>query len=279
MCHSQTKFKAEIEKRDDKFKDTIYNFGEEEGECWALCRWLRARKYDVTEVVKMVEEATEVRAEAKTHDFYPDPKAALGCDSALYFAQFPQLYTGYAKNGAPLFISKPGVLNVDAVECITTLDGILKFHWFIMMHDFGDRLRAQKKEQNTFKRFECVIVLDLAHLTTAQLGKRALAIIKEQAKIDSLCFPETMSKMIIVNAPVFFAASWRLIKGWLDPRTSSKIDVISGRTHWEKLLKEYVDVDQIPNDYGGTGPNTVETLDSTSPGDMKRLRTVVLACR
>lgn len=275
----QVKFKSEVEKRGGDFKDTVYNFGEEEGECWALCRWLRARKYDYNEVVTMITEATALRADAKTSDFYPDPKAALGCDANVYFAQFPQLYTGFAKNGAPLFISKAGVLNVDAVECITTLDGILKFHWYIMMHDFGDRLRAQKKENDKFKRFECVIVLDLAHLTTTQLGSRALAIIKEQSKIDSLCFPETMSKMVIVNAPVFFAASWRLIKGWLDPRTTSKIDVISSRTSWEKKLKEFIDDDQLPEDYGGSGPNTTETLDSTAPGDMKRLRTVVMYLR
>jgi len=268
-----------VEKRGDEFKDTIFNFGIDEGECWALCRWLRARKFNYDDVITMIDEATTCRAEAKKADFYPEPKAALGCDGNLYFAQFPQLYTGVAKNGAPLFISKPGVLNVDAVECITTLDGIIKFHWYIMMHDFGDRLRAQKKADPKFKRFECVIVLDLAHLTTTQLSSRALAIIKEQSKIDSLCFPETMSKMIMINSPVFFSASWRLIKGWLDPRTTSKIEVYSGRSYWEKRLKELVDEDVLPSDYGGKFTNTVEILDSQSPGDMKRLRTVVMYVR
>ena len=268
-----------MEKRGGDFKDTVYSFGEEEGECWALCRWLRGRKFVVDDVVKMIEEATEVRADAKTQDFYPDPKAALGCDAALYYAQYPQLYTGFAKNGVPLFISKAGVLNVEAVECITNLEGILKFHWFIMMHDFGDRLRAQKQENPDFKNFQFLTVLDLAHLTTAQLGSKALAIIKEQAKIDSLCYPETMYKMVIVNAPVFFTATWRIIKGWLDPRTTAKIDVISSRSKWETKLKELVDIDQLPSDYGGKGPDTTTTLASLSPGGMKRLETDLLACR
>jgi hypothetical protein len=145
-------FREEVEKRGGDFRSTVYCFGEEEGEAWALCRWLRARKYVYGDVIQMVEEATETRKSAKDTDFYPNPVDALGCEASLFFAQYPQLYTGFAKNGAPLFISKPGNLNVDATECITTLDGIVKFHWHIMMHDFAQRLRAQKAKDPNFKK-------------------------------------------------------------------------------------------------------------------------------
>lgn len=273
------KFKAEVEKRGGDFRSTVYCFGEEEGEAWCLLRWCRARKFNFEDVIKMIEEATETRAEAKRQGFFPDPKAALGCDISLYFAQFPQLYSGFAKNGAPLFISKPGVLNVDAVEQITTLEGILEFHWYIMMHDFGDRLRKRKESDPNFKRFECVCVLDLENLTTSQLTSRSLAIIKTQAAVDSICFPETMNKMIIINGPMFFSATWSLIKGWLDPRTASKIDVISSRSKWEKRLLELVDAESLPRDYGGQGPDTKTTLASQQPGDMKRLSTEVMYVR
>lgn len=105
------------------------------------------------DVITMVEEATAARAEAKIKDFYPDPKEALGCDLSFYITNYPQLYTGVSKSGAPIFISKPGVLNVDAMECLTTIDGIVKFHWYAQMHDFKDRLRAQKlKDPSKFKK-------------------------------------------------------------------------------------------------------------------------------
>jgi CRAL/TRIO domain len=109
-------------------------------------------------------------------------------------------------------------------------------------------------------RFECFCVLDLKGLTMSALSSKALAITKEQAAIDSVCFPETMSKMIIVNAPTFFAATWRIIKGWLDPRTASKIEVISNVKTMEKRLLELIDVDQLPVDYGGKGEHTEVTL-------------------
>jgi hypothetical protein len=276
----QTKFKEEVEKRDADFRSTLYSFGEEEGEVFCLCRWLRARKYVYDDVIKMVEEATETRKEAKSKDFYPDPKEALGCDMATYFAQYPQLYSGFAKNGAPVFISKPGVLNVDAVECITTLEGIVNFHWYIMQRDFADRLRAQKAKDPRFKRFECVCILDLDGLTLGQLTSRALTIIKEQAAIDSICFPETMCKMYIVNGPRFFGATWKLIRGWLDPRTAGKIEVVSDRKNWTKKLLDVVEEDQLPEDYGGKGPNTQATIENDNfAGNLKRMHTEVLYLR
>jgi len=274
------KFKEVIDSRGGDFKDTVYCFGEEEGEVFALCRWCRARKFDLEAILRMVEEATACRAAAKSVQFYPDPAAALGCEMAVYAANYPQVYSGYAKNGAPLYFSKMGLLNIEAIECITTVSSIVKYHWYVMMHDFGTRLRAHKEKNPTFQKFECVCVMDCAQLTMAQLGSRALAIIKEQSAIDSLCFPETLNKMYIVNSPLFFSATWSIIKGWLDPRTTSKIEVISNRKTWEKALLEYVDAEQLPSDYGGTGPNTQDTMETdTFTGKLKRVHSEVLYVR
>ena len=73
--------------------------------------------------------------------------------------------------------------------------------------------------------------------------------------------------MLIINAPTFFAATWRIIKGWLDPRTAAKIEVISSRSASEKRLAEIANLDQLPSDYGGTGPSTDDILAKSFDGD------------
>lgn len=275
-----TQFRNEVEKRGRDFRETVYSFGEEEGEPYALCRWLRARKFKLDAVIQMVEEATKVREEPKKHDFYPDPKAALGVDTHVYIGQYPQLYHGNGKNGCPIFISKPGELNINAVECITTFPGILRYHWYAMMHDFATRLRANKAKNENFTRFECIIVLDLGALSVSQLNSRTLNVIKEQAFIDSLCFPETMNKMIIINAPRFFSATWKIIKGWIDVRTANKIEIIASRKSWEKRLLELADPSDLPSDYGGTGADSKTCiLRETTTGDMKKSLTELLHVR
>jgi CRAL/TRIO domain len=85
--------------------------------------------------------------------------------------------------------------------------------------------------------------------------------------------------MFIINCPMFFSASWRLIKGWLDPRTASKIEVISSKDQAKKKLLELIDVDQLPSDYGGTGPDTKESLKKDIPGDVNKLHTEMLYLR
>eukprot|EP00551_Chaetoceros_affinis_P005848 CAMPEP_0203683444 /NCGR_PEP_ID=MMETSP0090-20130426/47525_1 /ASSEMBLY_ACC=CAM_ASM_001088 /TAXON_ID=426623 /ORGANISM="Chaetoceros affinis, Strain CCMP159" /LENGTH=511 /DNA_ID=CAMNT_0050552591 /DNA_START=261 /DNA_END=1797 /DNA_ORIENTATION=+ len=259
------KFREEIKKRGGEFKNTIYSFTEEEGEAYTLTRWLRARKYNLSDTITMVEEATECRSQPRIHDYYPNPEAALGCPPQVFIAQYPQLYSGFSKLGCPVFYSKPGMLEIDGVECITTLEGILKFHWHVMQHDYKQRLLEFKRDNPSFKRFECVSILDLTNLTLSKLGSRTMDIIKKQANIDSLCFPETMNKMVIVNAPRFFSATWTIIKGFLDARTAAKIELFSSSSAAEKCLKELIDVDQIPVDYGGTAESTDDTMARMSP--------------
>lgn len=275
------RFKEIVDLRGGDFKETIYSFGEEEeGEVYALCRWLRARKFVFTDVMTMVEEATKCVSVPKAAGYFPDPKKALGCPAAVYQAQYPQLYSGFGKDGSPVFYSKTGVLNIEAVECITTVENIVKYHWYVMMHDYVKRLQAHKKANPSFKKFECIIVLDMANLTVGQLNSRTLAIIKEQSAIDSLCFPETMYKMFIINCPRFFTASWNIIKQWIDARTANKVEVLGGRKTWEKKLLEYIDADQLPADYGGSGPMTQDTMEKEGfTGDLKRLHTEVLSIR
>jgi len=264
-----TKFRAEVNKRGGEFRNTVYSFTYEEGEAYTLTRWLRARKYNLSDTITMVEEATQTRAKPRQHDYYPNAELALGVDPALFNAQYPQLYSGFSKSGCPVFYSKPGRLDIDGIECITTLEGILKYHWHVMQQDYKSRLLAFKLENPDFKRFECVSVLDLSHLTVTKLGSRTLDIIKKQASIDSLCFPETMNKMVIVNAPTFFNVTWKMIKGFVDVRTASKIELFSSTKAAEKCLKGLIADDQLPRDYGGTAESTDVTLAKMSVSKIK----------
>ena len=93
------KFSKELQNRGEDWQNTVFSFGRNECEEYALCRWLRARKFVLEDVLTMVDEATQMRIEPKRHDFYPDPKSALGVEEAIYKTQYPQLFYGNAKNG------------------------------------------------------------------------------------------------------------------------------------------------------------------------------------
>jgi len=258
-------FRQEVfsEGRTDNFRSTVFSFDRAKEEVpYALCRWLRARKYNLADTIKMVEEAMECTNAPRRHNFYPDPSAALSVERSLYIKQYPQIYYGHAKNGCPVFISQPGRLNIEAIGCLTSIPSIINFHWHAMMHEFVDALYSQHKTSDgKFKRYECVCILDLAHLTPSKVGKRQLNIIKVQSTIDSLCFPETLNKMVIVNAPGFFSMTWKLIRGWIDQRTASKVEVVgTGKEKLFKKLSNFIDPDELPSDYGGNGTSIADIL-------------------
>ncbi len=96
-------------------------------------------------------------------------------------------------------------------------------------------------------------VLDLKGMGMAHVTQKCMDQCKLLIGTDNIAYPETLGKMLIINAPYVINIAWNIIKGWLDPRTQNKIEIIgSGETSMAKL-REFIDEDQIPKMYGGTG--------------------------
>jgi len=60
---------------------------------------------------------------------------------------------------------------------------------------------------------------------------------------------------VIVNAPSFFTIAWKLIKQFIDARTSSKIEIYSSSKEGKNRLLELIDGKSVPSDYGGSAPS------------------------
>lgn len=66
---------------------------------------------------------------------------------------------------------------------------------------------------------------------------------------DLAFFPERLHRMIVINAPWYFPALYNLFKPFIDPRTREKILILG--TDFASSLEEYMELSQIPSDYGG----------------------------
>jgi hypothetical protein len=147
-------FAKEIQKGNVKdWKDTLFCFGTNEEEEYAYCRWLRARKFNLDATLSMIEQATQLRIEAKAHAFYPDPQDALGVEESIFKSQYPQLFYSHAKNGCPVYITRPGALNMKGLECITTIENMNKYQWHCMVHSYAKVFQSQQKADPHFKRY------------------------------------------------------------------------------------------------------------------------------
>ena len=110
------------------------------------------------------------------------------------------------------------------------------------------RLEACSLKRGT-KLHRGTIIMDIKGAPLTQFQK-IRSVIENVSKISSNYYPETLSKMFIINAPALFTAVWKIIKAFLDERTSSKIEILG--SNYEKHLLEAIDAENLPSSLGGT---------------------------
>jgi len=71
-------------------------------------------------------------------------------------------------------------------------------------------------------------------------------------KIMESNYPESLRKIIIINAPKIFTMVFALFKAFMSQLTIDKIQVYGTDDAWRSALLEEVDADQLPPLYGGT---------------------------
>lgn len=81
-----------------------------------------------------------------------------------------------------------------------------------------------------------------------------LAVVKEFASIDKEQYPETLGRLFIINTPSAFPFVWRMVKGFLDPGVTMKIQVLGNESEWKPVLFDFIGEENLSSTYGGLLP-------------------------
>nr|GEY77093.1 phosphatidylinositol/phosphatidylcholine transfer protein SFH9 isoform X1 [Tanacetum cinerariifolium] len=176
-----------------------------------------ARKFDIDKAVQMWVEMLNWRkdygADTILEDFVYDEYEEVR-------TYYPHGYHGVDKEGRPVYIERLG--KVDPTCSV-----------------------AARRHIDS-----CTTILDVHGMHWMSFGKVAHDLLMRMQKIDGDNYPETLHQMFIVNAGSGFKLLWNTAKGFLDPRTTSKIHVL-GNKYQTKLL-EIIDSSQLPDFLGGS---------------------------
>ena len=257
-------FRKQITSDDDNNDDNatrreiVFAFHKIENEAYAICRYLRAREFDIEATLKMIDGYIPRWKEGREHNFYPDFNAVTnhnGDESAL-LSQFPLVIGGLAKNGCLILYFTVKHLSLDGTECVANLDKIGPYMWYLVLQKYVNEVQKRQADDPTVKirPVQVLVVADLDGLQLLTL-RRAMPALQTALGILSV-FPEFLYSVVICNVPRFFNAFWRIIKTFLDPSTANKFELYSKRSIGQKRLRELIHPVQLASNFGGTAIST-----------------------
>jgi hypothetical protein len=191
------------------------------------CRFLRARKFDVQASLALLREASQVLREHKA-DLWAEkgPEQCLECEEHVVKTFYPHGQQGFDRLGRLLCFEHNGNSNVTSLRRATTTAKLVNYHLWTMEKAFDDFFKRSPRDPAGLHIISTLAICDLENLGLTQLVPATLDHIKTLIKLDNVCYPEMLGKMVLINAPGFAVGFFNMVKGWLDPRTQSKIEML-----------------------------------------------------
>merc|ERR1712159_416178 len=98
----------------------------------------------------------------------------------------------------------------------------------------------------------------------AHTDSRMYSLLKDCNDVFAWNYPESVFKIIIINAPLAFQVMWKVVKPWIHPITRSKIEIVG--SSYLAIFREH----GIELTSGGSGGTEIPEVLSWS-AEMKKL--------
>ncbi|KAJ5116915.1 hypothetical protein N7456_001263 [Penicillium angulare] len=228
-----------------------------------LLRYLSARQFDSDGALKQLEDTIKFRQENQLVGLFD----AIEVSDFEQARQFYPHWTGRRdKQGLPICMFDVGRLDKPALTLWE--DTRNRKGWSDSTKEKPSMLQIASVFHDGLIRFVlplCTMMTDRPNPSTAITSSTYLAdasglglkqgwslktFAQEISWLLATCYPETISKVLVCNAPSYFATIWKYLKKWIDPRTAEKIVVLTN-TEALSVLQEYIDIENIPKALGG----------------------------
>ncbi|ODQ56558.1 Sec14 cytosolic factor [Saitoella complicata NRRL Y-17804] len=210
----------------------------------SMCRFLRARKWDINLAKEMFLNCEKWRREFGVDEIaknfqYPEKEAVS--------KYYPQYYHKTDKDGRPVYIEQLGGIDLKKMYEITTQERMMQNLVYEYEKFVDPRLPACSRKAGKLIETSCTI-LDLKGVGITSISS-VYGYVKQASQISSDYYPERLGKMFLINAPWGFSGAWKMVAKLLDPATVAKINIL-GSSYQSELLAQ-IPAENLPKQFGG----------------------------
>ncbi|GFQ76054.1 SEC14-like protein 2 [Trichonephila clavata] len=232
----------------DSFRSSMEDILRPEHDDYFCLRWLRARKFNVTDAVQMLRTSLQWRkqigAESLIDDYEPHE---------VLTKYFPGGLVGHDKEGCPVWIIPFGHMDIKGMFYSVKKSEFIKY--VVKLMEISEQDMKDQTEELGKKIETHSIIFDMDNFTMKQVAwKPAVDMMTQLVKVFEDNYPERLKKTYVINAPAFFPMAYAMIKPFLSEETAKKIHVYVKET-WKSAVFEDIDPSELPSQWGGTKPD------------------------
>lgn len=220
-----------------------------------LLRYLRAFKFKPDKAIAAMTKNIQFRKEHHVRNILDkNPEEILGVKLEKLTTIFPHWHSGYDKTGRPVLYKVYGGFDAKKIKTMLngSFDNLVNYH--VWEQEMCTKLCLQQSHKLGQIVETCTAIMDVKDMVMSQISRSFLGLTKQMAAIDQDQYPETLGRIIVINAPSAFPMAWRMVKGFLDPVVTAKITVCGGPSEWEPILFDLIGKENLPSNYGGYAP-------------------------
>eukprot|EP00047_Mylnosiga_fluctuans_P019208 m.80145 g.80145 ORF g.80145 m.80145 type:complete len:296 (+) comp8026_c0_seq1:33-920(+) len=207
-----------------------------------LCRYLRARDWEIPAAEKLLRGTLAWRREYGVEALHPNMIEEECKTGKLYIH-------GFDRNHRPVMYQKPRYQNTN-----NHADQVKQVVYFLERE-----MACMDKEKGVEQH---VILIDFKGYSL--LNAPPMHVTREVMTVLMDRFPERLGNAFMVDAPMLFNMAWRILRPFIPKATQDKVHFVSrSGTHgrngkMDKVLAQFFDDDQLEEEYGGTLPSTYD---------------------
>jgi len=251
-----------LQNPDTTYQDMIHGFCAVEDDEHAMCRYLRARKFDVDATIEMMRDRSELWRDGASNNFYPEFRDAIGTASvpeSVFVSQLHLVLGNVTKTYCPVMYFSAGRVRADGLECLADFDIIPNYVWHLIVHKLPKHIQ-HLMDTNHLKTIpiELLVVANLDGISLNSL-RRTLKALENAMRVLNV-FPEVLSRVILINVPRYFMPFWPIVRSFVDNDTAQKFELFASSERGKNRLLQLVDLHLLASDCGGAGTSTNQLI-------------------